>query len=221
MLDANLYLITDDLRSRGRSVIEVVSAALRGGIGCVQYRPWEKTDAEFLNNALKLRAITSAAGAKLIINARCDIAALADADGVHLGTGKVPVKAARKILGAKKIIGFSAHNLKETLKAQDDGADYISLSPLFITTSASIPRPPLGIKQWLKITEKIKIPVFALGGINTDNLKSALNAGINRIAVVSALTDADDITTAAKILTKIMSSRRRHAATHCKIVNFI
>jgi len=204
MQNIYLYLITDDLRSRGRSVVEVVSGAVRGGAQCVQYRPQKISDEEFLRNAKELRKVTVEAGVRLIINTRIDIATLAEADGVHLSAEGSPIKEARKLVGSEKIIGFSAHNLTEALNAQNEGANYITLSPLFTTTSASRPRPALGIEQWKEIASQVSVPIFALGGINEDNLKEVLSAGIKRVAVVSAITEADDITAAAKTIAKVL-----------------
>ncbi|MEW5945468.1 MAG: thiamine phosphate synthase [bacterium] len=200
MQNVRLYLITDDLRSAGRRTEDVAAGAVRGGAGAVQYRPWKVSDGDFLRTAVRLRAITKEKSALLIINDRCDVALAADADGVHLGAGDFPVETARKLLGPDKIIGFSAHSLEEARAAEADGADYLTLSPLFPTASASRKREPLGIERWLEIASRVSIPAFALGGVSLHNVHTLRAEGIQRVAAVSSLTEADDVALAARLM---------------------
>lgn len=195
--DVKVYLITDGRRSRGRGVEEVVSEALAGGVRCVQYRPSQCDDRAFLETARRLREITNAAGSLLIINDRVDVATLSMADGVHLGANDIPIEDARRLLGDGCIVGYSAHGPEEALAAAAQGASYITYSPVFATTSFSAPRPPIGLEGFSRLTVQVPMPVFALGGISEANASELLDEGIENIAVVTAITEADDMRAAA------------------------
>ena len=201
-----VMLITDDKRSRDRDVVEVVQAALSGGVRCVQFRPWKPSDGEFLKKARKLRSVTRQAGALLIINDRIDIASLCQADGVHLGAGDIPIPDARRLLGDFGLIGYSAHSMDEAAKAAGDGADYVTLSPVFDTTSTSFPRTPIGPFEVLEADCAVHVPVFALGGIDHGNVSQLLDIGVERVAVVSCITRAEDVEAAARSLCALVQS---------------
>lgn len=205
MQQVPLMLITDDKRSRNRSVLEVVSAALAGGVTCVQFRPWKPCDADFLEQAHALREITSKAGALLIINDRIDIASLCHADGVHLGAHDIPIADARRLLGDTGIIGYSSHSLEEAERAARAGADYVTFSPVFPTTSTSDPRPVADPFDAVEVDCAVHIPVFALGGISPGNIGELLDLGMEHFAVVSSITQADDVTAAARTLCDIIA----------------
>lgn len=209
--DTALYLITDDRRSAGRPVEEVVAAAVRGGVRMVQYRPVRLPDAEFSEKARALRRITAAAGCRLLINGRIDIALLAGADGVHLGKlgkGDIPVAEARALLGPDRIIGYSAHEPEEAAEVQAAGADFITYSPIFPTTSDSRPRPAVGVERLREIVETLglRIPVFPLGGIDLGRIGQLVSAGFRRAAVVTAITEAPDMEAAARRLIAALGS---------------
>jgi thiamine-phosphate pyrophosphorylase len=204
--EIRLYLITDDRRSGGRPVEEVVSAAVMGGVRLAQYRPDMLPDEEFLSNARALRRIAARAGCALLINDRADIALLSGADGVHLGRGDISIPDARELLGPGRIIGYSAHEPDEAAAAQAAGADFITYSPIFPTTSNSKPREPVGIGKLREMMEKMKIriPVFPLGGIGLEQAGLLVAAGIRRAAVVAAISGAPDMEQAARSLISAM-----------------
>jgi thiamine-phosphate pyrophosphorylase len=201
-----LMLITDDKRSNNRPVEEVVKAAVAGGVRCVQFRPWKPSDAEYLEKARALRKITRAAGALLILNDRIDIASLCRADGVHLGAGDIPIRDARVLMGDTGVIGYSAHSLEEARKAEMQGADYVTFSPVFPTTSTSLPRPVTGPFTALETDCELSIPMFALGGVNHENIVELLDLGMNHAAVVSCITAAPDVEAAARSLCAIIEN---------------
>jgi len=195
-----LYLITDDGRSRGRDVEEVVEAAVAGGVKMVQYRPLGLSDVDFALKAARLRRITRKAGVFFLINGRPDIALQVGADGVHIGKKSMDIPAARRRLIDSGIVGFSAHSLEEAMKAQEDGADFVTFSPVFPTYSSSDPRPVVGVDALKDLSGKLSIPVFPLGGIGLENIEQIGAAGLRRAAVVSAITEAADIKKAAEDL---------------------
>ena len=199
-----VYLITDDKRSRGRTVEEVVSAAVRRGVRCVQYRPWQPDDAQYLETAKRLRDITGEAGALLLINRRTDIAEESRSDGVHLGAGGMSISEARAELGDSAVIAYSAHSLEEAQAAAAAGADFVTLSPVFPTASSSRPRALLGPERIAEANSAIDIPMFALGGVDHSNAGQLLAVGVRRVAVVSCITQAPDVDAAARDLCRIM-----------------
>ena len=143
--NVSLYLITDDKRSAGRPVEEIVEEAVAGGVRLVQYRPWMISDIDYVTKAMALRRITRKAGCILLLNARPNVALQVGADGVHVGHASMAIPAARRRLIDVGIIGYSAHSPEEAKKAEEDGADFITYSPIFETTSSSKPRPTLGV----------------------------------------------------------------------------
>lgn len=161
------------------------SAALKAGIRFIQYRDKDRTRREIYYEAVRLRELTLSAGAVLIINDHPDVALAADADGVHLGQDDFPLEAARKIMG-DRIIGVSTHNLEQARKAESAGADYVGFGPVFETHTKDAGRPR-GIDNLRLITQNITIPVIAIGGINSNNVRQVMEAGAGAAAVASAI----------------------------------
>lgn len=156
------------------------------GVDIFQLRDKNLCDKELLAAAKEIVSFCKKRKALFIINDRVDVALAAGADGVHLGQGDLPIKEARKILPRNFLIGVSTHSLKQALKAQEEGADYIGFGPLFATKTK--PRlSPIGVGEIEKLNEKIKIPYFAIGNINLKNLKLLRKKNVKRIAVHSAI----------------------------------
>src|SRR5581483_2549773 len=149
-----LYLITDPLlysasegkekKEESRSLLDAVDRAMEGGARLIQYREKGATRREMYQTAHKLREMTAARGATLIINDDIDLALAVGAEGVHLGQDDFPIGIARRLLGKERIIGISTHHLNQALQAESDGADYIGFGPIFKTSTKSSENPPLG-----------------------------------------------------------------------------
>ena len=195
-----LYLVTDAGLSRGRSHLSIVEAAIRGGVTIVQYREKSASTRRMIHEATELRRLCRAAGIPLIINDRLDVALAVDADGVHVGQDDMPASVARRLLGKMKILGVSAGSIEEARKAVDDGADYIGASPVFSTPTKPDAPPSLGIEGLRRMTQAVKIPVVAIGGITEGNAVTIMEAGAAGIAVVSAIVGAEDVEAAARAL---------------------
>jgi thiamine-phosphate pyrophosphorylase len=200
MIDYSLYLVTDRSLSKGRSTAEIVAAAVAGGVSCIQLREKSCGTREFLNEALALQPLLKSRNIPLIINDRLDIALAIEADGVHLGQSDMPIGMARKIAGDSLIIGISAESVDDALRAEQEGADYIGISPVFSTPTKTDIAPPLGLEGVQQIRALVDIPLVGIGGINSDNAESVLAAGADGIAVVSAIVSAADPAGAAKKL---------------------
>jgi thiamine-phosphate pyrophosphorylase len=206
----SLYLVTDRALSLGRSNLEVIQAAVRGGVTLVQLREKEATTKEFYEEGLKIRAYLKARDIPLIINDRIDMALALDAEGVHLGQKDMPIDAARKILGPQKIIGASVFTPEEAKIAEALGADYLGLSPIFVTETKPELTQHLGIKGIPLLKEAVKIPVVGIGSMSEANAYEAVKAGLDGVAVVSAICSREDPrAAAAAIKAEVMRAKGR------------
>ena len=191
-----LYLITDrKLFASDEQLLTAVEEALQGGAAAVQLREKDLGIRDLLNMAYRMRRLTEQYKAQLFINDRVDIALAVGADGVHLGQSGIPANAARKAAGSKLKIGVSTHSVFEAEKAEKEGADFITLGPVYDTLSKKQFGVPLGTGILKTVTEQISIPVFAIGGIKLDRISEVLNAGAYGIALISAIFAADKIQT--------------------------
>ncbi len=195
---ADLYVVITESFSAGRTALEVLDQVLDTGVGIVQLREKDLGGRELYELALEFRRRTSLAGALLIIDDRVDIALAAAADGVHLGQADLPVAVARR-LAPDLIIGASSHSLEEALAAQEAGASYVNLGPIFPT--ATKPQAvSLGVEAISRIAPHLSIPWSTMGGINQGNIAQVVARGARHPAVMSAVTAAPDISAAARAL---------------------
>ena len=209
--DFRLYLITDRRQVGGRSLADVVRQALEGGVRAVQLREKDLAGAALYRLAVELRSLTSEFNARLIINDRPDIALAVDADGVHVGVNSLPVAVVHRLLGPDKIVCYSAHAIDEALRAQDDGADFVTFGPLYATPSKVAYGDPCGVKKLADAVSALEIPVIGLGGISQANVTEALSTDIHGIAVISAIMAAADPRAAAASLLKKIEEHAQHS----------
>ena len=209
-----LYVVTDEQLSLGRSHLDIARAAIEGGADVIQLRDKGRTVRELLEIARKIRLITAPAGARFIINDRLDLALLA-ADGVHLGQSDLPICAARRIAPIPFIIGASVGSVEEALRAEDEGADYVAVSPVFTTGSKGDAGPGHGLQVVREVRLAVKIPVVAIGGINLANAAEVVEAGADGCAVISSVVSAPRIVPAARALretiVRALDNRRRRS----------
>jgi thiamine-phosphate pyrophosphorylase len=184
------YFITDaDLSLRGN--ISDVKEAVAAGVKVIQYRDKNKNTAKMYKEALILRKICR--DAIFLINDRVDIALAVGADGVHLGSDDFPYSIARKLLGKNKIIGLTAHNLGEAIKAQRIGAAYLGVSPIFSTNTKSDAGKPAGVQLIKEIKQRVSIPIIAIGGISLSNAAKVIQAGADGLCAISVLVSRKDV----------------------------
>ena len=208
-IDYSLYLVTDRALARGRSLLEIVKAAVQGGATCVQLREKECSTLEFIQQALTIKDFLKTRGVPLIINDRVDVAQAVKADGVHLGQSDMPLKMAKKILGDSMIIGISAESLEDAIEAEKGSADYLGVSPIYATPTKTDTAPPLGLVGLRKIRKRVKIPLVGIGGLNKENSADVIRNGADGVAVVSAIMAADDPETAARYLRQAIERARK------------
>jgi thiamine-phosphate pyrophosphorylase len=208
-IDYSLYFVTDRSLSRGRSTREIVAAAIRGGVTCVQLREKTCSTREFIDEALGVKAVVKSCGVPLIINDRVDIALAVAADGVHLGQSDMPLDTARSLVGQAMLIGISVESVEDAVAAQAGGADYLGVSPVFATPTKTDTAAPLGLEGLKKIRAAVKLPLVAIGGLNVRNAAAAVRSGADGIAVVSAIASAEDPEQAARDLTRVIQAAGR------------
>lgn len=192
-----LYLVTDSRWTYDKTLPIQVEDAIQGGVTMVQYREKTLIGKEYIENAFAIKKICNKHKVPFVIDDNLVLAKEIGADGVHLGQNDAAIDYARIVLGDDKIIGASAHNVKEALKAQQDGADYIGVGAVFgskTKTNVCSMTPEL-LK---KIKASVSIPVVAIGGINENNIGLLKNSGVDGVAVVSAILAKLDVKNAAK-----------------------
>ncbi len=205
--DYSLYLVTDRALSLGRSSVDVVSAAIKGGVSCVQLREKNCSTRKFIAEALALKAVLKRHGIPLLINDRVDVALAVGADGVHLGQSDMRITDARRILEPYMVVGISAESVADAVQAEKEGADYIGISPVFATGTKTDTAPPLGLEGVRLIRAEVDIPLVGIGGINAGNGADVILHGADGIAVVSAIVSAKNPETAARELHRATFNR--------------
>jgi thiamine-phosphate pyrophosphorylase len=196
---AALYVIVTGELCGGRDPAEVARAAARGGAGMLQLREKSLEAAALLDRAKRLRAVASELGTLFVVNDRADLAAAAEADGVHVGQEDLPCAAARRLLGAGAVVGVSARSVEEARRAQGDGADYVGVGTMFATATKAGAR--VGGPDLLReVSAAVSIPVYPIGGITAENVSELVAVGAERAAVCRAVISADDPEAAARAL---------------------
>jgi thiamine-phosphate pyrophosphorylase len=204
------YLVTQASLSAERSTAEVVRDAIDGGVDVVQLREKETSARSRYELGRELRELTAEAGVDLIINDRVDIAQAIDADGVHVGQSDLPVPVARELLGPDAIVGCSASTIEEARRAEAAGADYLGVGSVYGTTSKDVPRGEdrIGPERIAEIVDAVSIPVVGIGGITVENAGPVAAAGAAGVAVITAITAADDPAVATRELTRAVETAK-------------
>ncbi len=210
-MDFCLYLITDRKQTRfGKSLESVLERAFEAGVRGVLLREKDLPDKECLLLAQRLRDLTLRHRVRLMVSGRVDIAMAVGADGVHMPSGVSGIGDVRGQIGVEKYLAVSTHSMDEARRAQDEGADFITFGPVFFTPSKAKYGQPVGVEALEAVCREIKIPVFALGGINEENALEPLKAGAFGLAVISAVIAAEDPGVAARrLMEKIRSFKMR------------
>ncbi|MCL5952382.1 MAG: thiamine phosphate synthase [Chloroflexi bacterium] len=208
-VDYSLYVITDARLARGRSNLDVVAAALRGGATMIQYRAKDAVTRKMIEEGLALHDLCFRHGVPLIIDDRVDVALAVGAEGVHVGQEDMPASLARRLIGQDKVLGVSAANPDEAVAAAADGADYVGVGAVFATGSKADAGEAIGIQGLIRVTRTSPLPVVGIAGINVSNAASVIRAGAVGVAVISAVVGADDVEAAARQLRDIVDKARR------------
>ncbi|HEY8579662.1 MAG TPA: thiamine phosphate synthase [Beijerinckiaceae bacterium] len=198
--DASAYrlcLVTDRALAGGRPLVDVVAAAVAGGVTMVQLREKTATTRAFLEEARALKALLAPLGVPLVVNDRVDIALAVDADGVHVGQTDMPVEQVRALIGPGKLIGLSITNAEQMRREDSSRADYVGVGPLYLQQTKADASTPLGVDGFRALRALTTRPVMAIGGLKADNSAPVLAAGADGLAVVSGIVSAEDPRAAA------------------------
>lgn len=194
-----LYAVTDSRWTGKQTLYEQVECAVKGGITCLQLREKELESGEFLQEANEIKNLCKRNNIPFIINDNVEVAVKSGADGVHIGQKDMAASEVRKIIGSKMILGVSAQTVEQAKKAEADGADYLGVGAVFVT-STKTDAADVSLDTLKQICEAVKIPVVAIGGINENNISELSGTGVDGAALVSAIFAADDIEKECRIL---------------------
>ena len=208
-LNLSLYVITDEIISRGRSHEEIAELAISGGADVIQIRDKTCGCRKLTKIVRNLAVLANGTGTLLIVNDRLDVALVCGAHGVHLGQGDLRVDTARQLVPPGFIIGVSVGSAGEAEEAERNGADYVALSPVFDTRSKRDAGSGHGLVTLREVRRRVSIPVIAIGGINETNAADVIEAGADGIAVISAVVADPDIRAATKRLKDCIETTRK------------
>ena len=190
MKEKILYFITDS-STDPQKFFKTVEAACKGGADIIQLREKNRTTREYIELAEKVKKITDSYNIPLIIDDRVDVCLACNASGVHLGADDMDIATARKILGQNKIIGATAKTLKRAEESEKSGADYLGVGAIFPTTT-KVKTVITDVAVLSEIAENSNIPVYAIGGLNAENIDILNNSGISGVCAVSAIRKAEN-----------------------------
>ena len=205
-MDYSLYLVTDRRFMGKQTLAEAVEQAILGGCTMVQLREKELSSLDFYWQAIKIKQITDSYHIPLIINDRVDIAMAVQADGVHIGQHDIPAAAVRKMIGKDMLLGVSVSTVEQAIKAQQDDADYLGVGAMF-PTGTKTDADFVSMEKLKEIRTAVSLPIVEIGGINKDNAHCFKTAGIDGLAVVSAILAKPNIKVAAEELKAIFSGK--------------
>ncbi|AYK13943.1 MAG: thiamine phosphate synthase [Methanosarcina flavescens] len=189
--EIDFYLVTDSRLSR-KGTLSDVKEAVESGCKIVQYREKDKSTKVMIEEASEIKRICSDK-AIFLVNDRIDVALAVDADGVHIGQDDMPLETARRLLGDDKIIGLSVHDREEAILAENAGADYVGLGPIFDTATKKDAGKGIGLLKVREVKAAIGIPVVAIGGIKKENCESVIQNGADSLVAISTVLCSDDV----------------------------
>lgn len=209
-LDYSLYLVTDRPACKGRDLVEVVAAAVRGGVSVVQLREKDCETREFLDLARRVKALLDPLGVALIINDRLDVALACGAAGLHVGQKDMHPADVRRLAGPDLVLGLSVNTLEEAGAAEGLDLDYLGAGPIFPTATKADAGPAWGLAGLTGLRRSTPRTLVGIGGIGAANARDVTLAGADGLAVVSAICSAPDPEAAAR---EILAARRTGLAT--------
>ncbi|MDP8263294.1 MAG: thiamine phosphate synthase [Candidatus Ancaeobacter aquaticus] len=199
--DIGLYVIIDQGYLGKKDPVKYACRVIDAGVKIIQYRAKDSRSSDYVKNAIAIARIAKKRNVKFIVNDRVDIALWVNADGVHLGADDIPAVAARKLLGSKKIIGYSTHSVREATLANKLPIDYISIGPIYYSKTKNVVHP-LGCESVRKVVQRVTKPVVAIGGVDDKNVQELYNAGASGISVISYVLGAHSMKHAVEKINK-------------------
>ena len=202
--DCHLYGIIDLSYVEIDDCHRIAQQMIEGGVDLIQLRGKERSIDELVDLAAELHELTNRSSTPLIANDYAEIARKVPVEGVHVGQDDDSIEVVRRKAGRAVVVGKSTHSLKQARAAQREGADYIGFGPIFATPTKP-DYQPIGLKDIKQAHLAVNLPIFCIGGINIDNLRSVINAGAKRVVMVSALLKAHSIVDYARCATDMLA----------------
>jgi thiamine-phosphate pyrophosphorylase len=199
-LESRLLLVTDRHQTNGRPLVPLLQRVVAAAAPAIQLRERDLSVRELVTLAREVQAVTASGSSQLLVNDRIDVALALEGVGVHLRSDSLPVSAARRLLGSRRLLGVSVHAVEEAVQAESQGADYIVLGPIYETPSKQIFGPPLGIRTLEKACRMVRIPLIGIGGVTASRAREMRSAGAFGVAVITAILAAADIELATREL---------------------
>ena len=184
-----LYFIIDGMYTK--EFEKFTRMAIRNDVSIIQYRDKDASLESMKENAQRMQKLTSQSSTCFIVNDNPGVALFSHADGIHVGQSDENYLEVRKHM-PDKIIGVSTMTLEESTEAENLGADYLGIGPIFVTQTKPDTPPPIGLNNLKEIVDNTTIPIVAIGGINAENLESILKTGVHGVAIISAILTAPD-----------------------------
>ncbi|MFQ5988312.1 MAG: thiamine phosphate synthase [Candidatus Methylomirabilales bacterium] len=193
----SLCVITDEKLS-GLRHREVAEQALQGGASMIQLRDKSRDLRHLYEEAVAIRDLCRRQGSLFIVNDHLDLALAVEADGVHLGQDDLPPHLVRPLLRPGMLLGISTHSVAEAQEAEAAGANYIGFGPVFATATKTDTRPVVGLDRIRNVRAAVHVPILAIGGITLERVPEVMGAGVDGIAVISAIVRSGEITSACR-----------------------
>jgi thiamine-phosphate pyrophosphorylase len=218
MVDLRLNAIVDPERANGRSLAELARLIVAGGATLIQLRDKHGSTRQMIEEARTIKAALAGSGVPLVVNDRVDVALIAQADGVHVGQDDMRVEDARRLLGPRAIIGLSIKSVALAHAAPIDQLDYVGVGGVYATTSKDNPNPPIGVAGLRDIVaafrgRKRDLPICGIAGIDAGNAADVIAAGVDGVAVISALSMQPDPQVAARELRGVVDAALKTRGT--------
>jgi thiamine-phosphate pyrophosphorylase len=201
LADVRLYLLLDI--GPDPAAFELKLRRVAPLVDVIQLRDKQRDDRRLLDAARRVRQVTKEANTLFVMNDRPDLALLAGADGVHLGQDDMPPRDARRLVGGRLLIGVSTHSIEQARQAVLDGADYLGCGPTFPSGTKAFDHFP-GLPFLRAVQQEIRLPCFAIGGIDHNNIEQVRATGLQRVAVSGCIGQAADPEQAAGQLREML-----------------
>ena len=197
-LSSRLLVVTDRHQTNGRPLVPLLQRVLTAAGPAIQIRERDLSAGDLVSLVREVQTVTAPHRSQLLINDRIDVALGLEGVGVHLRSNSLPVRIARKLLGAERLLGVSVHTSEEAVRAESQGADYVILGPIYETPSKQAFGPPLGIHTLEKVCRLVDIPIIGIGGVTAARASEMLGAGAFGVAVIRAILGAANVESATR-----------------------
>lgn len=197
-VDFRLYLVTDRHQTAGRPLVSVLARAVRAGVRAIQLRERDLPVRELCALATELQR--ELPDVRLFINDRVDVALALCTQGVHLRESSLPAGVVRGMLTPSQLLGLSMHSVDGVMAAEQQGADFVVLGPIYDTPSKRVYGLPIGLSILEQAARKVHVPIFAIGGITATRAREVRQAGAFGVAVLSSILSAANVEQATENL---------------------